>query len=130
MNYFYVPIQSNNLRVNRDSIRRKRFFRLVLITAILLFSFIFGAMIHANAYSNGDHPIDREGVSESALVSSQQQVIQFEKTVMIEQGDTLWSIAARHVPDRLDIRSYIVDIKQMNHLDDSLIQAGQIIVIP
>lgn len=51
--------------------------------------------------------------------------------IMIEDHETLWDIAAKHVSDRMDIRVYIDQIQKENHITDpgSLIP-GQILRLP
>ena len=45
-------------------------------------------------------------------------------------GDTLWSIAAQHTQAGEDIRTTVFDIKRMNRLEGSIIQAGEQLVVP
>ncbi len=48
----------------------------------------------------------------------------------VESGDTLWDIAEARTPDGADVRITIVEIKQLNDLESSLIVPGQILVVP
>lgn len=51
--------------------------------------------------------------------------------VIVEHGDTLWSIAAKHCSNDQDIRDVIARMKQENHLDRSVqIHPGQMLRIP
>ena len=51
--------------------------------------------------------------------------------VIVEHGDTLWSIASKHCSNDQDIRDVIVRVKQENHLDRSVqIHPGQMLRIP
>ncbi|WP_312334927.1 cell division suppressor protein YneA [Anaerospora hongkongensis] len=53
------------------------------------------------------------------------------KTVVVEKGDTIWNIAAKHTTQQDDIRNVIAMIKQANHLDQSVqIYPGQTLRIP
>lgn len=47
----------------------------------------------------------------------------------VESGDSLWSIAAEHVPQR-DVRETIGVIRTLNDLDGSLIFPGQVLELP
>jgi LysM repeat protein len=50
-------------------------------------------------------------------------------TVVVQPGDTLWSIAGDHAPAR-DRFGTIEDIRRLNHLDGYRIRAGQRLVLP
>jgi LysM repeat protein len=51
-------------------------------------------------------------------------------THVVMSGDTLWSIAARHTEPGGDVRTLVFDIKRMNRLEDSMIRAGDQLVVP
>ena len=50
-------------------------------------------------------------------------------TVVVEPGDTLWSIAAEHYPAD-DVRVRVDDIEQANGLDGPTIGVGQTLRLP
>ncbi|HET7420053.1 MAG TPA: LysM peptidoglycan-binding domain-containing protein [Candidatus Dormibacteraeota bacterium] len=50
-------------------------------------------------------------------------------TVVVEPGDTLWSIAAAHYPSD-DVRIRVQDIEQANGLRGPQIEAGQTLKLP
>jgi nucleoid-associated protein YgaU len=50
-------------------------------------------------------------------------------TVVVQPGDTLWSIAAEHYPQD-DVRVRIDDIEQANGLDGPAIEAGRSLRLP
>lgn len=49
---------------------------------------------------------------------------------VVEAGDTLWQIAADHVPADADVRPLIVEIKERSGIVSSTLQPGQILKIP
>ncbi|MGY1834532.1 LysM peptidoglycan-binding domain-containing protein [Blastococcus sp. SYSU DS0510] len=49
--------------------------------------------------------------------------------VIVEPGDTLWSIAGA-VAEGRDVRDVIVDIRQLNRLDTAQITPGQVLLLP
>lgn len=51
-------------------------------------------------------------------------------THVVAGGDTLWSIAAQHTAPGEDVRATVYDIKRINDLDDSVIRAGEQLVVP
>jgi LysM domain len=50
-------------------------------------------------------------------------------TVVVEPGDTLWSVAASVAGDR-DVRAVVDEIQRLNDLDGVDLQAGQILQLP
>lgn len=53
------------------------------------------------------------------------------RTVEVQQGDTLWTIAASHADRDQDIRAYIQEICRLNHLrSGGNLTAGQKLRIP
>lgn len=52
-------------------------------------------------------------------------------TIQVEQGDTLWSIAAEYMTDGYDeIRDYIAEVRRLNHLYNDRIYDGKYLTIP
>ena len=54
------------------------------------------------------------------------------KSIMIEEGDTLWSIASQNLNDvniNITISAYIKEIMKMNGLQSDRITAGMYLVI-
>lgn len=52
-----------------------------------------------------------------------------ETTVVVQPGDTLWSIASEHYPAD-DVRVRVEDIEQANGLQGPVIEVGQTLVLP
>jgi LysM repeat protein len=50
-------------------------------------------------------------------------------TVVVQPGDTVWSIAAERYPSD-DIRARVVDIERANGLHSPVIQAGETLRLP
>ena len=51
-------------------------------------------------------------------------------TVVVQPGDTLWSISEEITPQGTDIREIVSDLKTLNALSTSSLQVGQILLIP
>ncbi|GGF63837.1 hypothetical protein GCM10010912_06150 [Paenibacillus albidus] len=62
----------------------------------------------------------------AGTVSSMKQ----EQRIVVERGDTLWSIAQQNKPADMKTVVYIEGIKQSNGLDDSGIRAGDVLTLP
>ncbi len=50
-------------------------------------------------------------------------------TYTVQQGDTIWDIAKQYNTYK-DIREMVYEIKKINNNDDSIIHAGDILLIP
>ncbi|MNW17063.1 Cell division suppressor protein YneA [compost metagenome] len=53
-----------------------------------------------------------------------------DRRIVVERGDTLWSIALDNKPDNMKTAIYIEGIMKSNNLKDSGIKAGDILNIP
>jgi len=62
-------------------------------------------------------------------VHSSVHIVEFDEVEVVE-GDTLWNIATRYLPEKTDIRKMIYDIKEFNQMDNGPIHPGDIIKIP
>lgn len=52
-------------------------------------------------------------------------------SILIERGDTLWSIASEHmIPEYDRVEEYIEEIRRLNHLTSDGIYAGEYLTIP
>jgi len=67
------------------------------------------------------------GGEHDALAASSNSTKQ---TFEIEKGDTLWSIAVQHVREGQDVREYISEMKRINGLKTTLLQEGQVLLLP
>ena len=50
--------------------------------------------------------------------------------VIIQAGDTLWQLATQYKPEKWDTRAFIHVIQKANDMENSVIQAGEVIAIP
>jgi nucleoid-associated protein YgaU len=53
-----------------------------------------------------------------------------ESSVVVEQGDTLWSIAASVSGRGDDVRAVVADIRELNGLADASLVPGQTLILP
>lgn len=51
-------------------------------------------------------------------------------TVIVEDGDSLWTIAAQFKNEHTDIRKYINLIQKHNQRYDTLLQPGEVLKVP
>ncbi|CAH1196685.1 Cell division suppressor protein YneA [Paenibacillus allorhizoplanae] len=102
----------------------KLLLRFMLIAVILGTVFSFGAIVQAYA---GDGTVTVSTPITSAQPSA--QATQSEK-VVIQSGDTLWGIAEAHKKKGENTRSYIEKLRAFNHLSNSSLQEGQVLLLP
>lgn len=60
-------------------------------------------------------------------VAGENRILQ---TVVIDTGDTLWTLAQRRAPRGTDVRDYLDQLKRTNELTSSVVQPGQILELP
>ncbi len=52
-----------------------------------------------------------------------------QRTLVVQPGDTLWSIAKEVAPGG-DVRKTVYEIRKLNGLSDAMIISGQVLVLP
>ena len=53
------------------------------------------------------------------------------KTIQVEEGDTLWTLADQYMGNcSFDRQEYIDEVKEMNHLTSDTIESGAYLMIP
>ncbi|CAH0121151.1 MULTISPECIES: LysM peptidoglycan-binding domain-containing protein [unclassified Paenibacillus] len=102
------------LITDRQVRQNRKVGQVFLFAAVLLLLTSFGIV---KAFASSD---DDEWAFESTPA----------KQIIVTQGETMWSIAKRYKPERMDIRNYIEDMKKLNHKRTSAIQAGELLSIP
>lgn len=50
--------------------------------------------------------------------------------VTVQQGDTLWGYAREYAPEGTDVRDWVIEVQQANHLPSAQLTAGTQIEIP
>ncbi len=66
-----------------------------------------------------------------AQAASTEPSYKYYKSIRIQKGDTLWSIAGSYMTAEYeDIDAYIREICALNHIEDSEIHYGQYITVP
>jgi LysM repeat protein len=51
-------------------------------------------------------------------------------SLIVQRGDTLWSIASEYGPGNMDIREYINEIEKVNVIENSFLAEGQELRLP
>lgn len=105
-------IRSNKLRRQKER-RKNIMLSIMTICLVVTLSFTINGFL-SNAKSGTD------GVE-----------FKYYKSIIVDQGDTLWSIATENMNERYDNTAELVkEIMQMNGLTDDGITAGSYLVVP
>lgn len=93
-------------------ISKKKIFSISVVLVILVSVMILSVTLKADAKENQDN---KE---------------KYYTSIIIEEGDTLWSIAEEYKPDEnMTVSKYIKDLKRMNNMDTDTIHAGNYLTI-
>ncbi|WP_405079247.1 LysM peptidoglycan-binding domain-containing protein [Paenibacillus chitinolyticus] len=112
-----------NVRYARNS--NRNIVRTAIIAVVLLIAFSCGIMVQAFA-SGENGPADRQ---HQAAASNKQESA--EASVIVQRGDTLWSIAESQAPEGSDVRAYIYKMRKVNQLSaGDVLKAGDVIKLP
>jgi len=111
MNKSERRIWNNRIRRQKQLRRNKR---LAFFTACLIITVSFTAGgVRSDAESDGKAPM-----------------FKYYKSVLIDSGDTLWSIAAENKTSGMDTEDVVEEIKKMNGLRSDSITAGNYLIVP
>lgn len=99
-------------QVQRGQVRLTRRGRVVVVLAALVLTLVVGIAL--------------SGVSSA---SEEAGAAPATEVVVVNEGDTLWGIAAEVAEDG-EVRSMITEIRELNDLDSSVVTLGQKIHVP
>lgn len=72
-----------------------------------------------------------KGSAISASAQSNRTTAKYYKSILVEHGDNLWTIAdAQMSAGYSDKRDYIAEVKSINHISDDTIHSGEYICVP
>ncbi|MGE6229647.1 LysM peptidoglycan-binding domain-containing protein [Paenibacillus chitinolyticus] len=115
--------EGTNVRYAKNS--NRNIVRTAVIAIVLLIAFSCGIMVQAFA-SGENSPAD--GQRQAAVLNKQENA---EPSVIVQRGDTLWSIAAAQAPEGSDVRAYIYKLRKVNQLSaGDVLKAGDVIKLP
>jgi len=110
---FSPRVASARVTRPRTHVRLTRRGRVVVVVAALLVAFAIGVFVTAAGSVATQHP----GTPEPTRI------------VQVGSGDTLWGLAS-DLADDGDVAAMMEEIKQLNALESSELQAGQRLVVP
>lgn len=91
------------------SVRNKGIFLLCMLFFVSLL--LFGAMVRADN------------------VEEAHSLYKYYTSVPIHPGDTLWGIASEYCHDSVNLRTYMEELRQINHLKNDEIHAGRYLTV-
>lgn len=114
-----IEMNRSERRIWNNRIRRQRERKKHIILTVCTFCLILTLSLTVNSFL-------------SNAKTSKEMPYKYYKSIMIEEGDTLWSIASQNLNNEsnITISSYIKEIMKMNGLQSDRITAGMYLVIP
>ena len=99
----------------KQTVKRQAFLVAVMFLTILATVFVITGCLRAN----------------QVKASSVKEENVYYKTIQVEEGDTLWTLADQYIGNSsFDRQQYIDEVKEMNHLADDTIESGAYLMIP
>jgi LysM repeat protein len=117
---------SNFTKSVENKFTAKKLYRLMAVVLVLSLIFSFGAFVQVYAGNGDSVKIDNHAVVQPLSATAIHAPIK----VVVNRGDTLWEIASEHISQSRNIRSYIAQIKQLNGLSSSVLQEGDVLILP
>ena len=112
-------LRSEN-RIKRNRIRRQKEIRRHMMMSIMTICLVITFSISINGFLS------------NAKDDSSQTFYKYYRSITIDTGDTLWSIAQEYVDEEHydSIDEYIKEVKKHNHLNNDTINYGQHLIVP
>lgn len=106
-------------RIWKNRLRRRRELRVKIWKAFLSAGIIFFLSFTANVFLS------------NAKADVKNVDYKYYRSILIEAGDSLWSIAEENMGvEYIDSSVYVAEVKNINHLQDDNITAGNYLIIP
>lgn len=103
----------NNRRKRQQDLKRKGIILIAGIMSVLVISTIFFSF------------------SAKASDTSNETCYKYYTSILIQDGDSLWSLAEKYRDERFPSKkAYIDEIRKMNNLADDVLISGQYLIIP
>ena len=109
----------SDLRIRKNRIKRQRELRNHIFLFIGTICFISVLTITFGSF-----------LSKAKDANSEIPTYKYFTSVMVEPGDSLYSIASVNADEEQTIDSYISEVMHINALEDDTIHAGQYIIVP
>lgn len=112
--------KKSEIRIRNNRIRRQKEMRRNFLVIIMTCCLVTAFSLSISSFASN-------AKDETSAVS-----YKYYKSITIENGDTLWSIATQHMDSEHydSVNDYINEVKQMNTLANDDITYGQSLIIP
>lgn len=105
-------------RIRNNKIRRRRERRKNILLTVLTLCLVISLSFMA------------DGFLSNAETDSSQVEFKYYKSIMVEQGDTLWSIVNDYIGTDVDTEAFVNEIRQLNGIHGDMITTGSYLVVP
>lgn len=108
------------MKKNEKKVRLRRQLMIILagIVAAIAIIFVGGSRLRS-------HQVQASGIYSETTCTT------IYKSVYVNAGDTLWSIADTYMDDSYKDKSdFIEEIREINHISEKSLQAGSYIIVP
>lgn len=104
-----------------QAVKRRQAIRKQIVFAFIMFFMILASIVIVTNCLKGNQ-VNASSVKEETICY---------KTIQVEDGDTLWTLADQYMGEHsFDRQQYINEVKEMNHLSDDTIESGAYLMIP
>lgn len=107
-------------RQRRSDIRRKKQVakQKLVISLIAIVMIAAGSIFFGSTFTSAKESEDKE------------TLYKYHKSIVIESGDSLWTIAREYCTDKsIEIHDYVEELKELNNLSSDQIHAGQHLLV-
>lgn len=105
----------NRIKKRKAKAAAKRKIMILLATAFLI---VIGSMIFGNSFSSAKAESDDVEI-----------MYKYYKSIEIESGDSLWSLAQEYKLADTDTQDYIDELIEINDLESETIHSGQYLIV-
>ena len=103
----------NNTKFKIKIANRVRFFVFIFLLVSIIIMLAFPAIMYAF------NKPESNGLKQKSS-----------REIIVIKGDTLWDIAKVYLPEKMDIRDFVHEIKAANNLESPFIMEGDVLHIP
>ncbi|MCR8641596.1 LysM peptidoglycan-binding domain-containing protein [Paenibacillus sp. N1-5-1-14] len=113
--------QSANL--NGTLKKHRRLVRVMLLVLLIVVAACGGAIVHTYAAQAGNSVSSSQPDPSIPFHGANDKII-------VNPGESLWSIATEFVPKGMTVREYMRKLQQVNGMKHTNLEAGQALIIP